>query len=1135
MEEVERILLEVVAEKTGYPVDMLDLAMAMDGDLGVDSIKRVEILSALQEKLPHAPIVKPEHLGSLHTLHDVAYFLGGNLAGVGEPLPGFESDSPGSSAESPSTMDLAGPIPVTVGDSQTVPISSGDPQTIGVSPPTSTDIEKILITVVAEKTGYPPDMLDLAMALDSDLGVDSIKRVEILSALQERLPDSPVVKPEHLGSLHTLRDVANFLAKPAATSPSTVTVSVPRNGGESGASTAGITAKLPPAAPPEPISSGQTLAEIVSPLSAIPTATPVNLPRISIPDPGIIESPSLRGPMETLRAGSQSVNLDRVERSILQAVDLEPGSGRSRLPLAPGGEVWVVGPDDPFSTNLASELGKQGLTAIPFPWADPEILKPAGNPVGLVLVAPARSSAGLPLNRLGFRWLQHAGAKLRESAKPGGSAVFATVARLDGAFGLGDLSPDTDPTAGGLAGLAKTARFEWPEVAHKALDVAPDFAESNPGPAAAAVVEEILFAGPIEVGVSAEHRCTLELVRTVRRQGSSTPAFGPRDVIIVTGGARGVTAEAAVALAEVYQPTLILTGRTPAFSGPEPEWIRPHTEEAAMKKAIADHLGANASPKTVGEYYAKVLGQREIARNIARVEAAGSKVAYFPVNITAGKQVADLLHKVQVRFGPVTGLVHGAGVLADRKIEDLTTEQFDTVYATKVEGLRHLLDLLGHQELKAVVLFGSSTGRYGRTGQLAYAAANEVLNKTAQVEARKRPSARVVSINWGPWVGGMVTPALKKMFEAEGIGLIPLQEGGLFAVQELTATGRAVEVIAAGKLRSQKLATNTMGAPILAASPIIATGEHHGTNGVSGSSGPASGGAPATPELSVVFERQLDIASHPVLRSHVLDGRAVLPMALHMEWLAHAALHGNPGLVFHGFNDLRITHGVMVEDGGTTNLKVLAGRAIKHDKSFHVPVELRGKRRDGREAIHSRAEVVLTAALPKAPFADKTPDVQPYPHPIDEVYRYFLFHGPELHAIERIDGLTDTAFVATAYPAPAPSEWFTNPLRSAWVADPLVIDASFQMMILWSFAQHGAGSLPCFAGRYRQFRRAFPAGPVKVVIRVTRDNGSFARSDIDFLDSEGLVIGQMQDYECVIDRQLDQAFRRNQLAPRVRQ
>ena len=120
-----------------------------------------------------------------------------------------------------------------------------------------------------------------------------------------------------------------------------------------------------------------------------------------------------------------------------------------------------------------------------------------------------------------------------------------------------------------------------------------------------------------------------------------------------------------------------------------------------------------------------------------------------------------------------------------------------------MDGLRNLLDLLVNEELKALVLFSSTTARFGRLGQAAYACANEVLNKTAQVEARRRPGCRVVSINWGPWDGGMVTPGLRKVFESEGVGLIPLLDGSVFLVQELNAAGKAVEVVALRKHRGR--------------------------------------------------------------------------------------------------------------------------------------------------------------------------------------------------------------------------------------------------------------------------------------------------------------------------------------------
>src|SRR5207248_888469 len=146
------------------------------------------------------------------------------------------------------------------------------------------------------------------------------------------------------------------------------------------------------------------------------------------------------------------------------------------------------------------------------------------------------------------------------------------------------------------------------EVTCKALDLAPDFTDAPA--AAAAIADEVLTAGPVEVGVAATHRCTLELARTVRRAGSQTVNLGPKDVILVTGGARGVTAEAAVALAETYAPTLVLTGRTPSPT-PEPEYLNGVTGEPEMKKAIADALGGEANPRSVGDLYKKVIAQRE--------------------------------------------------------------------------------------------------------------------------------------------------------------------------------------------------------------------------------------------------------------------------------------------------------------------------------------------------------------------------------------------------------------------------------------------------------------------------------------------------------------------------------------------
>ncbi len=66
--------------------------------------------------------------------------------------------------------------------------------------PDANSVARTVIEVVSEKTGYPPDVLGLDMKLDADLGIDSIKRVEILSALHERLPALPTLAPEQVGA-----------------------------------------------------------------------------------------------------------------------------------------------------------------------------------------------------------------------------------------------------------------------------------------------------------------------------------------------------------------------------------------------------------------------------------------------------------------------------------------------------------------------------------------------------------------------------------------------------------------------------------------------------------------------------------------------------------------------------------------------------------------------------------------------------------------------------------------------------------------------------------------------------------------------------------------------------------------------
>ncbi|HJZ90723.1 MAG TPA: polyketide synthase dehydratase domain-containing protein, partial [Gemmataceae bacterium] len=282
-------------------------------------------------------------------------------------------------------------------------------------------------------------------------------------------------------------------------------------------------------------------------------------------------------------------------------------------------------------------------------------------------------------------------------------------------------------------------------------------------------------------------------------------------------------------------------------------------------------------------------------------------------------------------------------------------------------------------------------------------------------------------------------------------------------------------------------------------------------------------------QLAPVFERTISLTDHSVLRSHVLNDKAVVPFVLHLEWMAHAAMHGNPGLKFHGFDDLRIFQGIHVDEATPAELRVLCGRAAKRDGLFAVPVEVHGTK-NRREVTYSRAEILLVDRLPDPEPASAPPPTEPYDRTVEDVYDDVLFHGPDLRALERIDGLSAAGIVAAARTAPAPGEWMEHPVRGSWIADPLALDAAFQMLVLWTVRRHGAASLPCFAGRYRQFRRSFPAEGITITLKVKRDSAATAQADVEFLDADGRLVAKMTDAEHVMDASLNDAFRRGRLA-----
>ncbi len=447
-------LLEIVSEKTGYQVETLEMDMDMEADLGIDSIKRVEILGAMQARFPELPKIETAVLADLHTLGQIVETMGAGTA-VGSPsTSGAEVDvRPGAQVDRPAT---AADTHLAVG------LSEGE-------------LAHALLQIVSEKTGYPPETLELNMDMEADLGIDSIKRVEILGAMQDRFPALPKLEAAALAELRTLGQIISQMNQAQPVSPLSPSV--------------GGTAQSPfDFAVNQPLDLSRAVRKILPPPDRMEFRLPeghsclvtddgspltgrlvqqlsnLGWPVVVMRFPGV---PALHG--EELPSSTASVELLEFSEAVLQAslenISLTYGPIAVFIHLSP---AW----------KSASELGVNSSPG------EKELLK-------MVFLAAKHLKATLT------------------GAGEQGRAAFFTVTRLDGEFGLSQ-EADFSPVSGGLLGLAKTLKLEWNEVHCRALDLSPILDAQQ---AAGCILAELHDPNRLisEVGYTLTDRSTLAL------------------------------------------------------------------------------------------------------------------------------------------------------------------------------------------------------------------------------------------------------------------------------------------------------------------------------------------------------------------------------------------------------------------------------------------------------------------------------------------------------------------------------------------------------------------------------------------------------------------------------------------------
>ena len=625
------------------------------------------------------------------------------LATLGEIVTYLTDQTSGAASASPAPV-VAGPVVAVV-----------------AAPVSVEEMTPKLLGVVSDRTGYPSEMLTMDMELESDLGIDSIKRVEILSAMQDLVPELPEVDLAVMAGLATLGEIVTYLTDQ--------------------------TSAATPTAPTAASSSDSVVRTDVADEAASGfgrfVLRPYSLPLPDSPLPGLLGSP-----------------------------------------------IAVVGDPDGIGTALVATLAGAG--------ADARLIGSIADSSQHSVIylgnlhAVTNFGQASSLNRDAFE----AAKAFASTAALGG--IFVAVDNQGGSFAL--TGGDADRAwAGGLAALMRTAAIEWPSASVKMIDI--DCAGRATQLVAADIASELLNGGADrEVGLGADGTRIGLRAEPVDVTGGVLP-IGADDVVVVSGGGRGVTAATTIELARASQAAFVLLGRS--VLSDEPEHYGAAHDDAALKQLLlaeSKEADEKLTPAKLKKLVGGVLANREIRASLAAIEAAGGRAIYLAVDITDAAAVGSALGLVRSEVGPITGLIHGAGVLADKLIADKSTAQFRMVFNTKVEGLRNLLEATADDQLAVLCLFSSVAARTGNMGQVDYAMANDVLNKVAVHERVRRGDSCVVkSLGWGPWAGGMVTPALKSHFESMGVELIDLDVGARMLVDELSSPQTdQVEIVLGG-------------------------------------------------------------------------------------------------------------------------------------------------------------------------------------------------------------------------------------------------------------------------------------------------------------------------------------------------
>ncbi|MCW5846053.1 MAG: SDR family NAD(P)-dependent oxidoreductase [Anaerolineae bacterium] len=1050
-------VLQIVAEQTGYPQEMLDLDLDMEADLGIDTVKQAETFLAIRQAfdIPRRDDMK---LRDYPTLGAVIGFVRDNRPDLAQPVAvpplQMQANGAGSAVAAPPAATAA----------------AGDP------------IADKVLQIVAEQTGYPQDMLELDLDMEADLGIDTVKQAETFLAIRQAF-DIPRRDDMKLRDYPTLGAVIGFVRDNRPDLARPTTDDRPQT-----------TKSNPQAATPVLVSGPSSIA-------SFPTYTLADADAI----PRRIPVPSLRPSLDLCKP--TGVTLDGDSRVVVM-LD-RGGVGKalvSRLEKL-GATALVI--DEPPTTEALEAQLQSWLTGGPIQgvyWLTSLDVEPE---LGEMTLETWREN-----NRARVKNLYVTMRALYESVNKLGTFLVSAT-RLGGLHGYGPQGA-TAPMGGAVSGFTKAYKRERGDALVKVVDF--EAGRKTATPAEALIAETLSDPGIVEVGYYQDNRYTITLIEESAADGQPGLALGSESVYLVTGAAGGITS------AIIGDLALAGGGGTFYLLDLVPEPARDDKQIALFrqgKDTLKQHLiatakaaGEKATPAQIDKQVMTVERNEAALRAIESVEAAGGTAHYRSVNLLDGAALTAIVDEIRDTFGRIDVLVHAGGVEISRSLPDKDNNQFSLVFDIKADGFFSLLRAASAMPIGATVAFSSVAGRFGNNGQTDYSAANDLLCKLTSHLRQWRPDTKGIVIDWTAWgeIGMATRGSIPKIMEMAGIDMLPPSAGIPTVRRELVAGSYRGEIVVGGRLGI--LADEwdeTGGLDVTKANEWLAQQPLplHMLGRITAAK--LYGG--------LEVETVLDPNAQPFLYDHAMEGTPLLPGVMGTEAFGQLAKALAPGYQvaavfdeqFHApFKFYRMENQTLYLNAIATPVATPLG-----DNELVVRASLRSMRDLGKpglppqEKLHFTGKVRMTQQLPQ-PVIDFTPPAaNELPIESDAVYRVY-FHGPAYQVLERADVRGDTAIgLMTAGLPPN-----TSPAETASVMAPRLIELCFQTAGVWDIQTTGTMALPLGLESVTTYKQPAEANGHRLYSLVTaQDDGAAYHAKV--VDETGAVYVDLKGYRTV--------------------